>query len=86
MENYRAWRGGISSVDGPLMGNVEQHLVAFGDLSVTLRSRVSVKLWKLNYGGWTGSSFVSIVIGYSWTQGDQEYGNKASVFPGMCSL
>lgn len=48
MENYRAWRGGISSEDRPLMGNVGQHLVALGDLPVTLRSRASIKLWRLN--------------------------------------
>lgn len=48
MENCRVWRGGISSEDSPLMGIVEQHLVAFGDLSVTLRSRVSIHLWRLN--------------------------------------
>lgn len=47
MESCGAWRGGISSEDSPLMGLVE-HLVASGDLSVTLRSRVSIKSWRLN--------------------------------------
>lgn len=42
-----AWRGGISSEDSPLMGIVE-HLVASGDLSVTLRSGVAIKSWRLN--------------------------------------
>lgn len=48
MENCRAWRGGISSEDSPLMDNMGQHLVALGDLSVTLRSKASVKLWRVN--------------------------------------
>lgn len=46
MENG-TWRGGISLEDRPLMDNMGQHLVVLGDFSVTLRSRASMKLWRL---------------------------------------